>query len=75
MPGTEKMSTPAKSGPVFNMPVKVDVSSIIMSDKSLDLSILEKSPLIVTDEHLALIDELLKKAKEKKAEWEVCMHV
>ena len=70
MPGTEDTSTPSK-GPVFHTPLKADVSSIIMSDKSLDLSILSQSPSIVTEDHLALINDLLEKATKKKEEWEV----
>ena len=79
MPGSEDTSMPAKGGPVFHTPMKVDVLVIIMSQKSLDLSILSQTPSIITEEHLALINELLSKAAQKKEEWEVimclCMYV
>ena len=71
--GTEDTSVPSK-GPVFHTPMKVDISSIIMSEKTLDLSILSQTPSIVTNEHLALINDLLDKAT-KKEEWEVSMCV
>ena len=71
MPGSDDTSTP--KGPVFQTPKKVELSSILMNETSLDLSILETSPSIITEEHLHLIDHLIKKAAEKKVEWEVCM--
>ena len=73
MPGTEDTSTPTK-GPMFHTPLKANVSSIIMSDKSLDLSILSQTLSIVTNDHLALINDLLEKASKKKEEWEVCVN-
>ena len=73
MLGTEDASTPSK-GPMFHTPIKADVSLIIMSDKSLDLSILSQTPSIVTEDHLALINDLLEKASKKKDEWEVCVN-
>lgn len=47
----------------------------MMSEKSLDVSILDRSPQIITDEHLTFINDLIKKAEQMKSEWEVIKYM
>lgn len=69
MPGLESASTPR--GPLFLTPTKPDAPLILMTQSTLDISLLDSSPAIVTDKHLNQINELIKKVEQKKLGWEV----